>query len=246
MERSTVIVTGGASGIGLACAAALGRDGHRVFLFDLNEEALRTASSALAAEGFDVGYRRVDVTEATSVQEGIAAASATGLLRGLVTAAGIYQRGTILDVEEAAWDRVLDVNLRGTYLVSRAVVAAMAHGTGGTLVFLSSQSGRTKSQFAAPSYSASKAGVIGLGMTMAAQHGRQGIRVNCVAPGLIETPMIANSYSEDERASMRAAIPLERFGTAEEVAAVVSFLISDAASYVSGQTINVNGGGWMV
>lgn len=243
---STILVTGGASGIGFACAQDLAVRGYQVGLLDHDSDALEAAAGRLRAAGYSPDARAVDVTDAAAIDEAIRSFTGGPPIRGVVNAAGIYQRGTALDVDEGSWDRVIDVNLKGTFLVSRAVIPLLVAAGGGSIVNLSSQSGRTKSQFAAPSYSASKGGIIGLSMTLAAQHGREGVRVNCVAPGVIDTPMTRDSYSVDERVAMLAAIPLNRFGSAAEVAAVVSFLISDSASYVTGQTINVNGGGWML
>ena len=163
---------------------------------------------------------------------------------GLVNAAGILQLGTIADVSESDWDRVVDINLKGTYAMCRAVIPVFEARGGGSIVNLASISGRTKSLFSAPNYVASKAGVIGLTMALAAQHAAKGVRVNCVAPGVFRTPMTA-VYSDEQWASILATIPLGRVGEASEVADVIASLLSEEWGYVTGQTINVNGGQFM-
>lgn len=244
-ERGAVLVVGGASGIGLASATMLAAEGRHVVLADRDEAALGAAVDKLRAAGFSADGHHMDVTDAASVEAAFAAVTAEGPLGGLVNTAGVLQLGTIVDVTDADWDRLLTVNLRGTFLTCRAAVRAMRETGGGSIVNLTSQSGRTKSFYSAPNYVASKAGVIGLTMSIAAQHAAEGIRANAVAPGIVETPMIADAYTAEQRAAMKAATPIGRFATAEELASVVAFLVSDRSSYVTGQTVNVNGGSFM-
>ncbi|CAB4833779.1 unannotated protein [freshwater metagenome] len=241
----TVLVVGGASGIGLASAKRLAADDWRVILADLDERRMALEVPRLAADGFSADWVVLDVTSADSVDAAFADVVSKYGLDSLINAAGILQLGTILDVQEAEWDRVLEVNLKGAYLTSRAAVAAFLAGSGGTIVNIASQSGRTSSFFSAPNYVASKAGLIGLTMVLARQHATQGIRVNCVAPGLVETPMIASVYTDEQRASMTSATPIGRFASPAEIAEVVAFLASEQSSYMTGQTLNVNGGSFM-
>ena len=239
-----VLVTGGASGIGLATARVLAREGAHVVLLDRDHGRLAAEVAALRAGGADAEGHELDVTDVRAVAALIGELDARLPLCGAVNAAGILQVGTIEDVSEADWDRVLGVNLKGTYAVCKAVVPLLAARGGGAIVNLSSIGGRTKSMHGAPNYVASKAGVIGLTMSHAAQHAASGVRVNCVAPGVIETPMTAGLFGEQRAASI-AAIPLGRLGAATDVAAVIASLLSDGWSYVTGQTINVNGGMFM-
>jgi 3-oxoacyl-[acyl-carrier protein] reductase len=239
-----VLVVGGASGIGLAAAEAIAGDGASIALADRDAAALELAVERLTGAGHHVNGWVLDVCEPGAVTGVVEEAAARGGLAGLVYAAGVLELGTILDVEEAAWQRVLEVNLTGAYRTCRAAVRAMAASGGGAIVNVASQSGRTKSFYSSPSYVASKAGLIGLTMALAAQHAAAGIRANAVAPGLVETPM-TGVYTPAQRTSMTAATPLGRFATADEVADVVAFLVSDRSSYVTGQTINVNGGSFM-
>ncbi len=137
------------------------------------------------------------------------------------------------------------MKLRGAFLTCKAAIPIMIDNGGGAIVNIASMSGRTKSVATAPNYVASNAGLIGMTMTLAAQHARQNIRVNAVAPGVIETPML-QAYRAEQLDAIRAAVPLGRFAAPEEIAAVVSFLVSDKASYITGETINANGGMFMV
>lgn len=241
----TVLVVGGASGIGLASAGALAADGFRVVIADRDLSRLDGAVGELRDKGYLVDGRPMDVTDRVSVSATIGEIAEQSRLHGLVNTAGILQIGSVLEVTEADWDRLIAVNLTGTFLTCKAAVEAMVPSGGGAIVNLASQSGRTKSFYSAPNYVASKAGVIGLTMSIAAQHAADGVRANAVAPGLVETPMIADAYTAEQRARVVAATPLGRFATADEVAEVVVFLVSDRSSYVTGQTINVNGGSFM-
>ncbi|WP_179278823.1 SDR family oxidoreductase [Actinomadura mexicana] len=235
------VITGAARGIGLATAEALAAEGARVVLVDREADALADRATALGAAV--VGTFQLDVTDEDALTELAAMLEQQDSVAGLVNAAGVFQKGSAYDVTTADWDRVLDINLKGTFLTCRALLPVLERD-GGAIVNLSSISGRTKSIHAAPDYSASKAGVIGLTMTLAAQHAARGVRVNCVAPGLIDTPML-DAYTPEQRASAVSGVPLGRLGTAAEVAACVVFLLSGHASYVTGHTLNVNGGAFM-
>ena len=245
-EAKTVLVVGGASGIGLASAKLLGEKGWRVVLADRDLGALDESKEILDAEGISVSSVPIDVSNPSSVNEAFDTVSKHHGLSSLVNAAGILQMGSILEVDELEWNKVINVNLSGIYRTCRRAVEYMVDHGGGTIVNLSSQSGRTASFYSAPNYVASKAGIIGLTMAIAAQHAHQGVRANAIAPGLVETPLIATAYSDAQRQRMTAATPLGRFSTAAEVAQVVGFLASDESSYMTGQTLNVNGGSFML
>jgi NAD(P)-dependent dehydrogenase (short-subunit alcohol dehydrogenase family) len=244
LSARTVLVTGGASGIGLATAQALVEEGTGVVLIDRDEERVTAAAAALRKRSPYVEAFGLDVTDVAAVRGLVEEIDERLPLYGVVNAAGVFQRGTILDVSHDDWDRVLDANLKSAYIVCKEVVPALTRRGRGAIVNLASISGRTKSIHTAPNYVASKAGIIGLTMAVAAQHARSGIRVNCVAPGVIDTPMTAG-YSDAERAAIVATIPMARTGDPSEVASVIVALLSDGWSYVTGQTINVNGGLFM-
>lgn len=240
----TIIVTGGASGIGLATGEVLARRGDRVVLVDRDDARAAAEASRLSEGVAHVEAAGVDVTDAASVEAMVADVVRRSDLAGLVNAAGVVQLGTIADVSEEEWDRVLDVNLKGTYVTCRAAIPILEARGGGAIVNLTSISGRTKSFYTAPNYVASKAGIIGLTMVLAAQHAATNVRVNAVAPGIIQTPM-TKVYSDEHWTSLLPTIPLGRVGQPNEVANVIASLLSDEWSYVTGQTINVNGGQFM-
>ena len=242
----TVLVVGGASGIGLASAKLMATNGWRVVLGGRHQERLADEVSKIISKGYSADSVVLDVTSAASVESAFKEVLGKYELNSLIYAAGIPQFGTILDIEEADWDLVLGTNLKGAYLTSRAAVSAFLASGGGTIVNIASQSGRTSSFYSAPNYVASKAGLIGLTMVLAKQHAAQGIRVNCVAPGLVETSIIPTAYTEEQRASMMMATPIGRFASPDEIANVISFLATEQSSYMTGQTLNVNGGSFML
>jgi 3-oxoacyl-[acyl-carrier protein] reductase len=240
----TVLVVGGASGIGLASAKIMASNGWRVVLGGRHQGRLLTEVAKLISKGHSADSVVMDVTSAASVESAFKQVLGKYELNSLIYAAGVPQFGTILDVKEADWDLVLGTNLKGAYLTCQAAVSAFLVSGGGTIVNIASQSGRTSSFYSAPNYVASKAGLIGLTMALAKQHAAQGIRVNCVAPGLVETPL-PTTYTEEQRVSMMMATPIGRFASPEEIADVVLFLAADQSSYMTGQTLNVNGGSFM-
>jgi NAD(P)-dependent dehydrogenase (short-subunit alcohol dehydrogenase family) len=244
-EVRTILVTGGASGIGLATGEVLASGGAHVILVDRDGAAAERQAARLAGEGLAVEGAVADVTDPSAVGHLVDDVSRRVGMDGLVNAAGLLQLGTISDVSEQDWDRIVDVNLKGTYVTCRAVIPVLEALGGGAIVNLASIAGRTKSYFSAPNYVASKAGVIGLTMVLAAQHAASGIRVNCVAPGVFRTPM-TSVYTDEQWASILATIPMGRIGEASEVAHVIATLLSDEWGYVTGQTINVNGGQFML
>ncbi len=240
------LVTGGGSGIGRATCLQLGRMGAKVAAADLSLPGAQATVEQMAAEGLTGAAHPVDVSSAEQVHCLVeAVCDRWGGIDVLANTAGIYQVGGIDDIGEADWDRVLGVNLKGAFLLCRAVVPVMRARGGGAIVNLSSISGRTKSDLAGVNYVASKAGIIGLTMCLGNQLARDGIRVNCVAPGTTDTPMVAN-VGEEGRAILTKRVPLGRLGRPDEIAAAVAFLASPAASYITGETLNVNGGAFMV
>lgn len=246
LAGKVALVTGGGSGIGRAVCLQLGRMGAAVAAADLSLAGAQATMALMAAEGLTGGAYRVDVSSAEQVRALVqSVCEHWGGIDVLANTAGIYQVGGIDDIDEAAWDRMLGVNLKGAFLLCRAVVPVMRARGGGAIVNLSSISGRTKSDLAGVNYVASKAGIIGLTMCLGNQLAREGIRVNCVAPGTTDTPMVAD-VGEEGRAILTKRVPLGRLGQPEEIAAAVAFLASPAASYITGETLNVNGGAFMV
>jgi NAD(P)-dependent dehydrogenase (short-subunit alcohol dehydrogenase family) len=239
-------VTGGGRGLGLASAAALADAGYRVCLADVDEEALTAAAAGLAGRhgAGRIRAASADVADDTSVDRLVdVVARWSGRLDTLVTAAGVINRAESAGLASSAWHRVLDVNVAGTFRCCRAAYPLLARSPRAAIVTF----GSLGSSLGMPqrlAYNVSKSGVIGLTRTLASEWGPAGIRVNAVAPGFIETPMMRSGIESgalDEQLMLRR-IPLRRLGTAGEVAEVVEFLASPAARYVTGSVICVDGG----
>ena len=237
------VVTGAASprGIGRATARALAGQGARVAILDLDEEAARSTAAGIGSGHVGLACDVTDRERCRAAVEWIVAEA--GGVDVLVNNAGITQPLGLMDIAPGDYDAVLDVSLRGTLNMSQAVVPHMRARRAGSIVCISSVSAqRGGGIFGGPHYSAAKAGVLGLMRAMARELGPDGVRVNAVAPGLIDTDITAGKLTEAMRAEVLRGIPLGRIGLAAEVAGVCVFLASDLSAYVTGATIDVNGG----
>jgi NAD(P)-dependent dehydrogenase (short-subunit alcohol dehydrogenase family) len=236
------LVTGAARGIGLATAKRFLADGWSVALLDIDEATLNCTHAALAGSGTSFFAIHCDVAERAQVAEAFATvARKFGRLDALVNNAGIAIFKPILDVTYEDWSRVLAVNLTGPFLCTQAAAPLMRDSGGGAIVNITSISGLRASTLRA-AYGTSKAGLAHLTQQQAIELAALGIRVNAVAPGPVDTAMAKAVHTPDIRAAYHDAIPLNRYGLEEELAEAIFFLCSDRASYITGQTIAVDGG----
>jgi NAD(P)-dependent dehydrogenase (short-subunit alcohol dehydrogenase family) len=236
------LVTGGCSGIGRSTAALLADRGARVVLLDLREGVASDAEAVGAVAGI-----AADVRDDASVDAAVADAveALSGPIDVLVNAAGIYRIASLGELPAAEWDDVLDTNLRGTFLVSRSVVQAGTSPEGGSAIVNMASIAALVADAGEPAahYNASKAGIVALTKQMAVEWADRGVRVNAVAPGVIDTPMLRMMDDPQiGRSYLATRVPLRRLGRAEEVAEVIAFLASDRATYVTGTTVVVDGG----
>lgn len=238
LNDKTALVTGASGGIGGAIAGALAEQGAQLVLTGRRREALDSLASQLP------GSARVLVADLSS-SEGIAAlVSEVGPLDILVNNAGLTRDNLALRMKAEEWQSVLDVNLTATFRLIQAVLKGMMKQRYGRIINITSIVGVTGNPGQA-NYAASKAGMIGMTKSLAAEVASRGITLNCVAPGFIKTAM-TDALSDSQQEALRSAIPMQRMGSVEEIAAAVAFLASEEAAYVSGQTLHVNGGMAMI
>ena len=242
LEGRIALVTGGTGGIGAATCSRLAAEGARVAVADLDLDRARELAADLDGLGVDLDVRSTDSARAAVAT----AESQLGPIDVLVNNAGIGDDDFFVKTSEAQWDNLLAVNLRGVLAVTHAVLPGMQNRTRGSIVNVASEAGRVGSQLSTV-YSATKAGVIGFTKALAKETARRGVRVNAVAPGPIETPMMHAAEELGEVGQrfvqgMIASTAMRRPGRPEEVAAAIAYLASDDASFVTGETIGVSGG----
>jgi NAD(P)-dependent dehydrogenase (short-subunit alcohol dehydrogenase family) len=240
------IVTGGASGIGLAISERLAADGIAVAIFDRDIEGARAAAAKINAAGGIAEAIEVDVSDRASVDAGVATVNERlGVPTVLVNNAGIDAFDPFLKISLEKWNRVLEVNLTGTFHCCQAVIPGMIDEGWGRIVNISSSSAQGGQQLMAH-YVSSKAAMIGLTKSLALEFGRKGITVNTIPPGFIDTPMLRASEAKGLLGGgvehHEKLTPVRRVGRPEDIAAACAFLVSEDASYVTGQVIGVNGG----
>ncbi|MFJ9130380.1 SDR family NAD(P)-dependent oxidoreductase [Streptomyces sp. NPDC102340] len=243
----TAVITGAGSrrGIGRATAHALAASGYHVAVLDLDKEAaLDVAQEVAERHGVQALGLATDVTDPAAVDAAIGEVEvALPPIGALVNNAGITSPVRFLDVTPAEWDRIFDVNVRGSFLVTQRVAAGMAERGFGRIVFLSSVSAeRGGGVFGGVAYSAAKAGLLGFARALARELGPAGVTANCVAPGLIDTDITQGKLDDERKAAMIADIPVRRIGEVEDVADVITFLARPESGYLTGVTYDVNGG----
>ena len=238
------LVTGGAQGIGKAVSLLLARNGADIVVSDVNLEKAEETAREVQALGRKALAIKADVATLSDVEKMVDTAMAQfGKVDILVNNAGIARDKLILRMTEEDWDTVLNINLKGTFNCTKAVVRHMSKQKYGKIVNIASVVGEMGNA-GQGNYAASKAGVIGFTKTIAREFAQRGINVNAIAPGYIETPM-TDALPDKVKEELKRLIPLDRLGKPEDVAEAVLFLVSESANYITGQVLNVNGGIYM-
>ncbi len=241
--RRVAMVTGAARGIGRATAYLLARRGYQLALVDRDEAGIARVAEELRRTGAQTEAWVVDVASPPDVERVVQIASQSfGRIDLLVHAAGIMSTASVEDCPPGEWEHVLAVNLTGTFAACHSVVPIMKAQGGGAIVVLSSQAARSGSTIAGVAYVATKAGILGMVRHMAYHLASAGIRVNAVAPGMVDTDMPRAHFSMETIEQALSAVPVHRMASPEEVAEAIAFLGSDAASYISGETLYISGG----
>ena len=242
MKKKIALVTGASGGIGSACARELAQRGYTVLAHACsNLAAAKSLCDELTAQGLDAHALCCDLSNSQAVNQ-----MCEEILHlyhhvdALVLCAGVSHTGLLTDMTDEQWHRVMDINVSGSFYLIRALAPDMVSRRSGGIVTISSMWGRSGASCEA-AYSASKAAIIGLTQALAKELGPSGVRVNCIAPGVIDTKMM-DEHSEETKAILADETPLGRLGTGEDVAKAAAFLLSDEACFITGQTLGVDGG----
>lgn len=246
LKDKVCVITGAASarGIGKGTAGMMAEHGAYIVILDLDEGAAAAAAADITKSGFGIACDVTDPTACRHAAEEVL--ERAGQIDVLVNNAGISQALKLMDIGQEDYDKVLDVSLRGTLNMSQAVVPAMRSRRSGAIVCIASISGQQGGGiFGGPHYCAAKAGVMGLARSMARELAPDGIRVNCIAPSWIDTDIVGDQMTDEIKERLVAAVPLGREGQIEDVAGPIIFLASELSAYVTGTTIDVNGGSYI-
>ena len=241
VEGRVALVTGASQGIGRACAVVLAAGGAKVALCARNEEKLQQVAAEIAAQGGEAAVFKMDVANEEEIKSGVKAVLAHfGKIDILVNNAGVTRDQLMMRMKRSDWDDVINTNLTGPFLLAQAVVGSMLKQRWGRIINVTSIFGQI-GQAGQTNYASSKAGLIGLTMSLAREVASRSITVNAVAPGFIDTAM-TSVLSDELKEKMRTLVPLGRTGTDMEVAHAVKFLASEEAGYITGEVLKVNGG----
>ncbi len=242
LNDQVAVVSGAARGVGLACARRIADLGAHVVLTDVDATTGTEAAQALCADGLRASFAPLDVSDVAAIRACVSDVAANfGRIDVLVNNAGICLLADIEDVTEQHWDRTFRVNLKGTFFLSQAIVPHMKSQRRGRIINVASVAARSGGTLPLAPYAASKAGIVSLTKTFASRLAPYGVNVNAVAPGPVDTDL-TRSWTDEQRERARSVIPWGRFATADEVAAVVAFLAGPGAAYMTGTTVDINGG----
>jgi len=242
LKGKVALVTGAGRGIGKATAILLAKEGANVVVNDVDLQSAKETADDIRAVGCEALLVEADVSDRTEVVKMVETVIKNFTkIDILVNNAGIFSSVPLIDMTEDEWNKIMDVNLKGAFLCSQAVMKFMIEQRSGRIVNIASLAGKVGGIYAGAHYAASKAGVICLTKSLAKQLAQYNINVNAVAPALIETDMMKD-WPEQVKETLLRQIPLGRFGTPDEVAETVLFLVSEGANYITGATIDINGG----
>jgi 3-oxoacyl-[acyl-carrier protein] reductase len=243
LNGKAALVTGASQGIGRAAAEALAAAGARTWLAARSADKLREAADAIREKGGQAEVLELDVADFASIDARLEPVIGAGGVEILVNNAGVTDDGLLLRMSDEQWDKVVDVNLGGTFRVTRALLRGMMKKRWGRIINVSSVVASSGNPGQA-NYAASKAGLEGFTRALAREVASRNVTVNAIAPGYVETAMTAK-LTDEQKEKLLVTVPAGRMGTSEDIAAAVSFLASDGASYVTGQVLHVNGGMYM-
>ena len=247
LDGRVAVITGAAQGMGRAVAERLGSAGAALVLSDIRSDPVEEVASALTAGGAEAVATAGDVTVSADVRAMVEAAlERFGRIDILINNAGVLRPTAVIDIPEEEWDWVVAVNLKGTFLCSQAVLPTMRAGGWGRIVNFSSTAGKNISTVGGAHYTSAKAGILGFTRHLAKEEAGHGITVNSVCPGLIDTEMVRGTIDDDRADAYARSFPIQRLGEPREVAELVAFLASDRAAYITGASLDINGGDLMI
>ena len=241
------MITGAGGDIGRACAVALASKEFHVIATDIDTDGLATTVREVKAAGGRAEGVEIDITKRELITGLVdELANRLGPIQVLVNGAGNLRPTPVLDIPEEEWDSIINVNLKGTFLCSQAVLPGMMSGGWGRIINISSTAGKNVSTVGGAHYTAAKAGILGLTRHMAQEVAHAGVTVNAVCPGLIDTRMITGTISQERMDEYARSFPIPRLGQPSEVASLIEFLASDSAAYITGAAMDINGGDLMI